>query len=374
MSDSNGRLKLALGGLAALIVSLGLASWTWVYVSPWDPSIPRQEATQGPEGDYQPGGAACDPKRLNALPPQKAPAERDRCASAREDHRIQQAQVREAARANDLAEGNLGLAAQQVRSALIQTEATVLAFVAAALAAVFAGIAVYHAKRSADADNDALKITREAAVAANVEATQQVERFDKQLKVATDNLSIARAAAASVDRAWLQVTTELQSGISFRDDFVSLDARVTIKNVGRGPAVGVLTHQELTPDIAKRDSEIRQLVRGRRLQAVQLGRIMFPDEEFVWRGELSMPRADFDRVLAEDVEAAKKAGRAPGVMPSIIVGAIYNLPGDANFRATYIYSQVQTRARDYVGFDGSWVDAGAGEIELVPDLVAGPIL
>lgn len=135
---------------------------TW-FVSPQEPSVALHVAIQGPERDYQPGGTGCDPNQLNALLPEQGSAERDRCAQAHEDHRVQQAEITQAVRANDLAEGNLRLAAQQARIAFVQTLATVLAFIAAAVAAVFAGLAVYHSKRSADADNAALAETRDTA-------------------------------------------------------------------------------------------------------------------------------------------------------------------------------------------------------------------
>lgn len=207
MSDGDGRKQLALGGLAAVVVSAALVSWAWWYVSPKEPNISGHQAAQRPERDYEPGGAGCKPAQLNALPADKAPSERTRCAEAREDHRVQQAQLRESVRANDLAEGNLGLTAQQARASVVQTLATVLAFVAAAVAAAFAGLAALHARRSADADNAALKHAREAALG---------ER-----------------------RPWVSIVATSAS-VTFGADGVDyVDFTYTLTNVGQNPATAI---------------------------------------------------------------------------------------------------------------------------------------
>lgn len=198
MFSRDWRYFAALGGLATV-----LAVWlTWWYALPQQPRISSYEASQGPERGYQPGGAACDPKRLNILPPKEAPAERDRCAQAREDHRVQQAELAQAARANDLAERNLRLAYEQARIAFTQTIATVLAFIAAGVAAVFAGLAVYHSKRSADADNDALAEARASAVDARKEAVEQAKRVTEQLRLTDQTMEFtAKSAYAMSDTA-----------------------------------------------------------------------------------------------------------------------------------------------------------------------------
>jgi len=149
-----------LASAAAVIATACLTSWAWVYVSPWDPNFSAHELDSRQQHNYWPGGADCDPKQLDALPAQKAPSERKRCAVAVQDEHENQAALNQAVRANELAKQGLRISAQQARAAFIQTIATVLAFGAAALAAVFAGFAAWHAKRSADADNDALKEIR----------------------------------------------------------------------------------------------------------------------------------------------------------------------------------------------------------------------
>jgi hypothetical protein len=149
--------------VVALAVTAALAAWARVYVSPRNPDLTAYQDTGGPQQDYWPGGAGCEPKRLNSLPPKDALSVRERCAVAAKNYYEDQAALKEAARSNELAEEGLRLSAQQVRAAFVQTIATVLAFGAAILAAVFAGFAAWHAKRSADADNLALAEARESS-------------------------------------------------------------------------------------------------------------------------------------------------------------------------------------------------------------------
>lgn len=201
MSSRNWRSILAAGGLTALVTA-GMLFATWRYASPQEPRIPHHEAAQGAEREYQPGGASCDPKQLSTLPPEQASTERDHCAQVREDYRARQAELTQATRANDLAEGNLRLAHQQARIAFAQTIATVLAFVAAVLAAVFAGLAVYHSKRSADADNEALAEARAAAADARKEAAEQARRVTEQLRLTDQTMQFtAKSAYAMADTA-----------------------------------------------------------------------------------------------------------------------------------------------------------------------------
>lgn len=223
MTSRNERHRLALAGLTlgAILLGVLLTWWAWLYVLPGEPQVARREPAKPLEAGYQPGGAACDPKRLNALSAKEAPGERERCTQAREDHRVQQAELYEAARANDLAEENLRLVAHQNRTALAQTLATIWAFIAAGVAAVFAGMAAIHAKRSADADNLALRATRRANREARKDAAEQGARFSEQMAkqqelveytaktaYAMDHAATAQRGAASAMRASAEAAQE----------------------------------------------------------------------------------------------------------------------------------------------------------------------
>ncbi|UTP40180.1 hypothetical protein M9M90_03115 [Phenylobacterium sp. LH3H17] len=229
MSGRRWGYVITAGGLAALF-----GVWlTWWYSLPQQPRIARYEASQGPERGYKLGGAACDPKRLNALPPEKAPSERDRCAQIREDHRVQQAVLFQAVRANDLSEGNLRVAHQQARIAFAQTIATVLAFIAASVAAVFAGLAVYHSKRSADADNEALAETREAAGEARAEAARQAKRYTDQLGLMDQTMHYTADNAAAMGRVADAMATNIEKINETVDINRSIAARQKILGEGQ---------------------------------------------------------------------------------------------------------------------------------------------
>lgn len=154
------------GGLtAAAIAAIALMSLVWWYASPQEPNIPRQERPEGPERDYQPGGADCTPSRLKSLPSDEAPSERDRCTQAREEHRIEQNNLTQQVRSSDIAEGNLWLAVREARSEFIQTIATVAAFLAAAVAAFFAWRATIWTKAAARAAKQQSEMARKTHIA-----------------------------------------------------------------------------------------------------------------------------------------------------------------------------------------------------------------
>lgn len=157
MSISNGGIKLAVGLGGSLVATGVVCAIAWFALYPRYPDISRQHAPSAPSANYIPGGTECEPRNLNALSAQKAEKERARCNEAAENHRLQQEQIEQSVRANQLAEGNIWLAYEQARIAHAQTISTIAAFFAAAIAATFAGFAAWHAKRSADADNEALR-------------------------------------------------------------------------------------------------------------------------------------------------------------------------------------------------------------------------
>ena len=155
------------GAYAALgMVTLALLLAEWWYASPQEPNLPSQQRPNGPQANYQPGGAGCYPWKINALPAAKAVTEEDRCAQAYEEHRIKQDNLTQQVRLADVAEGNLGLSIRQVRSGFVQTLATIGAFVAAG----FAGWAAYRAYRAAEATRKHAQESSEIELRAYVHA------------------------------------------------------------------------------------------------------------------------------------------------------------------------------------------------------------
>lgn len=136
------------GAYAALGIAIAaVLSLTWLYILPEQPNITGQQASQGPENGYYPGGAGCKPWKLAALPAGKGLKEADRCAEAYEKHRIDQQNLNEQGRLVSATERNVWLVSAQVQEGRIQALATVAAFIAAAIAAWGA----YRAYRAAEA-------------------------------------------------------------------------------------------------------------------------------------------------------------------------------------------------------------------------------
>ncbi|MCA3713969.1 hypothetical protein [Phenylobacterium sp.] len=163
MSNRYRRFGTALGGLAVFAVVIGISFWVWEETSPRHPYVPAFQGPTSADPNYQPGGFKCDPRQVAKLPSARRLDETDRCRQAAEDHRIQQQQLAESVRANELTQRNLDLVFQQARASAAQSVFTFLAFVAAAIAAFYARIASRQAKRSADSDNAALAETMKSS-------------------------------------------------------------------------------------------------------------------------------------------------------------------------------------------------------------------
>lgn len=215
---------IAAGGLATVVLAVGLLYATWRYASPQEPRIARYETPQAPERSYPLGGVACDPVRLNALPAAYSQTARDRCAQTQEDHRVKLVELTQAARANDLAEGNLRFAYAQARIAFAQTLATVAAFIAAGVAAFFAWRATYWTKRAAN---------------------------------------IADQSFAALERPFL-VLEVLESGVEVSDRSIKYaPAKYRFNNFGRTPAI--ITHQHFAMTWSVPEPIDPNIVQGRRI-------------------------------------------------------------------------------------------------------------
>ena len=246
MSNRYRRFGTALGGLAVFAVVIGISFWIWEETSPRHPYVPAYQGTNSADPNYQPGGFKCDPGQIAKLPRARRLDETDRCRQAAEDHRAQQQQLAESARANDMTQWNLQVLFRQARAAAAQSVFTFLAFAAAALAALFAGIAAHQAKRSADADNAALEVTRLAAAEARRDAIEQAKRQSDQLDIAAQTVSamretalragesnqIARDSAESQLRAY--ITVEMKGARLNPSE--EIEATADIVNRGQTPA------------------------------------------------------------------------------------------------------------------------------------------
>lgn len=363
LSNRHGRYIAALGGLLAALAP-ALLWGAWWYASPLRPDLARQERALAPQRDYQPGGASCAPGSLSALPPSQGPVERDRCADALEKHRVQRGALAQQVRANDIAEWTLRVAAQQARSGFVQTLATVAAFLAAALAALFAWSATVWTRASAKTAAEALDSARAGAVA-------QDEAFKQQLRAAKDSVDAAREATIAADRAWLSVSAEVGGPLVFEGDDVHVEISCVARNLGRSPAIKVIWDRGLFGSAGAAHQKIADNTRFRSLGSVSHGRVLLPSDEIRQDFELTMKRSEFIECCREmaEIEPVSEAR----TFPSIIVGVQYALPGERTRRFTYMSYYILRVGDDPMDFDGSESKFDPSEISLLDDGMAGPI-
>lgn len=318
-SSHRGLIVLGVWTLLTAILTASLTAWAWTYVSPRDPHFPAHQTDNGQEHNNWPGGPDCDPERLKALPAKQAPTERERCAVAAENNRKDQAALHQAVRANDLAEQNLALTAQQARSAFVQTIATVLAFGAAALAAVFAGFAAWHAKRSADADNAALAETRKAAAEAREDAVEQAKRFNRQIELSRQNY-------IAEQRPWVGVYGITLGELRIDENGASLKVTLHLKNTRRTPAhrLDMLArlYAENQPEKTVEDLKRRFMVVPRHRSEEDAIACVFPQQEHITEFTAICP--------PEQIIAAREGVMAPSIILTLLGFVVYESElGDA---------------------------------------------
>lgn len=226
---------------------------------------------------------------------------------------------------------------------------------------LFAAFAWREAQRSADAAHDTLTDARN-------DAAEQATRFEAQLRIARDNLKIAQRAAAEVDRAWLRVDVTPISGLRIDEETVSIEARVIIENVGKGPAIGVESTGDLTFNIGELNRTIRDNA-GLRVLSGRFGDIMFPGKHDVWEGRVSTSRKDFEGAIAAD----RASGDPMGVYPTIAMGVRYCLPGDDARRMTYIYLTLAKKAGAQMSFNDGDTSYKLADLTWRSDLLTGPV-
>ncbi|MES2343852.1 MAG: hypothetical protein V4597_19455 [Pseudomonadota bacterium] len=217
------------------------------------------------------------------------------------------------------------------------------------------------AKRSADVSQAGLDDAR-------ADVAEQERRFEAQLRIAHENLKIAQRSAAEVDRAWLSVEIIPVGGLRIEDEMVSIEARVIVKNVGKGPAIGVESTGELTLNPSELDREIRGNP-GLRILSGRFGEIMFPGKEIVWEGPFSINRSAVVDAISEDLASSEPIG----VYPTIVTGVRYSLPGDDTRRMTYIYLSLAKRVGAKASFDDGDTSLDLADLTWRSDVLTGPV-
>jgi hypothetical protein len=225
----------------------------------------------------------------------------------------------------------------------------------------FAALAWQEAKRSANAAHLTLEDAR-------ADAAAQAERFQKDLRIAEDNLKLARRSIAETDPAWLSVEVTPITGLKVDAEWVSIEVRVLVRNVGKGPAIGIQSTGELTFDIAKLDQAIRRNP-GLRSLAGRFGKVIFPGGEDSWEGRQTVKRRALIEAIAEDRSREERLG----VYPSIVTGVRYSLPGDSAPHMTYAYLHLANKLGGPLRLDGKEVSFDLADLTWAPDELTGPV-
>ena len=142
-------------GVVGLLVIAALSA-EWIFGTPQKLAMHPYPTPINPSTDYLARRPHCGPgtaKRPGGANDGVAPA----CEAEMENRRIQQAQLEQQARAADIVEQNLRLSYRQAWSVFGQAAATILAFGAAVMAALYARGAVKEGRNSATAAQETLE-------------------------------------------------------------------------------------------------------------------------------------------------------------------------------------------------------------------------
>lgn len=293
--------KLAVGLAVAISVG-GFVVVAAIYSAPRYPEIPGEKAVEGPRRDYRPGGSGCDPKVLSKAGASKeALAERDRCAAAAEEQRQKQQEIVQATRAADMAERQTEIAYGQAKSAFVQTIATILAFGAAVMAALYARGAVREGKRSAN--------------------------------FALESVELARKSFNTEYRPWIYPVVALTFPFAFDEKGIHTTLGIGMKNRGRLHALDVCARawMFLSDGTGMLDNEhsdwATEFRNSRKKVGRELGKTVIPGEmESIYQGL---------RIWKSEIESSSVKIRDDAIIPILYVLITYRSPIDDILHHTY---------------------------------------
>lgn len=255
MSDRNGRLVTALGGLAVVALTFAFATGVWFSVRPEEPHLIPDEQPQEVHAQYKSGGPGCATSEVAAL---KTPAEQRQkqsdCSDKARERSIQNHSLTQSAAA-------LRAANEGVRMAYSQGVIGAIQAVLSVLAVAFTGWAAWAAARAARAAQESLDDARS-------DAEQQKSRFQSQIDLAQQAATSSAEAAAAMqsvaesmainatqivrsvgiseeisDRQKRLGETQLRAYVSvliggafYQDDNYVFEANPVLQNIGNTPA------------------------------------------------------------------------------------------------------------------------------------------
>lgn len=157
MPRGNWHFIVAVVGIAILAPTI------WLWLEPRQPVLPQYQQAEPKQSHYQAGGSGCNPTHLRSLTGPKAIRERDRCAEASENHRLQSDDLIQQTRAANASQVTALLTYDQSRMILAGTMIGLFTLIAAGFAAWYARGAFKEAQRGSNAAEDALAHAQKVA-------------------------------------------------------------------------------------------------------------------------------------------------------------------------------------------------------------------
>ncbi|WP_300577497.1 hypothetical protein [Phenylobacterium sp.] len=230
------------------------------------------------------------------------------------------------------------------------------------------GLTVFYAHKAWEEAKRSARIAETSLEGAIADAAEQAERFSRQLAISEQNLELSRKSIAEADRAWVAIGIQPTGGLAITDERISINARVVLENVGKGPAIGFEETCEMTFDLVGLDDRIRSRIFVRHL-AGRFGAVLFPGSRAEQELNFSASRSDMDAAIAND-----KSSKSPkGVFVTLAYGGRYFLPGETEPRLTYRYLTLYKAQGGRLTFDDGQTWVALHDLRWRDDVLSGPI-
>lgn len=157
---NEGYWRYVLAAVGLTTVTFSGAGYLIYELNPKEVTVRRDNAVEAREAGYHAGGSQCASSILKRLSGPKGARQKDACAKAAADQQQDRNNYIQVARSADAAFASSVYALDQARVAAIGGALGLITMVAAIAAAIFAGLAAYHTKRSADATKNQVDAMR----------------------------------------------------------------------------------------------------------------------------------------------------------------------------------------------------------------------
>lgn len=261
-----------------------------------------------------------------------------------------------------------------------------LMFFATAVATAITAAGVWLIKRTLDETKIAAAHTEgmlRQAEKTTIAAQESVKEARKTTKFTEVTADVSREALLATDRAWIKIEAELSGPLIFESERISVEVRITYRNIGKSPATHVYPFAELHPDIFSAGIKAQELADKRgsfsfwSFKSMNPGRVLFPDDDGVsheW--EIELPTSIFTGCITEHAKAAAEDEEPYTVttaFPAILAGVRYLLPGDKEVRYTYVPFGIRSTERGHEGWDGAECQVWESELVLEQELMTGQV-